>query len=115
MPTNLYGPFDNFDPQSSHVLAAMIRKFHDAKAHNTEVALWGDGSPLREFLYVEDLADACLFLMRRYDDYEHINVGSGEDISIRDLAALVAGVVGYDWSRRLGCLRTQRHTQKTDG
>ena len=96
MPSNLYGPFDNFDLESSHVLAAMIRKFHEAKVNDTEVILWGDGSPLREFLYVDDLADACLFLMHRYNDCDHINVGSGKDISIRDLAALMVHIVQYD-------------------
>jgi GDP-L-fucose synthase len=94
MPTNLYGPFDNFDLQSSHVLPAMIRKFHDARAEGrAEVVLWGTGSPRREFLHVDDLADACLFIMRRYDEAEHINVGTGEDLTIRDLAEMVRDVV----------------------
>ena len=94
MPTNLYGPFDNFDLESSHVLPAMIRKFHDAKlAGKKEVVIWGSGSPRREFLHVDDLADACVFLMERYDDAEHINVGSGEDLSILELAHLVRDVV----------------------
>jgi GDP-L-fucose synthase len=94
MPTNLYGPNDNFDLTASHVLPAMIRKFHDAKAAGTrEVVIWGTGSPRREFLHVDDLADACVFLMDRYDDAQHINVGTGEDLSIRELAELVRSIV----------------------
>jgi GDP-L-fucose synthase len=94
MPTNLYGPFDNFDLQSSHVLPAMIRKFHDARVEGrSEVMLWGTGSPRREFLHVDDLADACLFIMRRYDEAEHINVGTGLDLTIRELAEMVRDVV----------------------
>jgi GDP-L-fucose synthase len=94
MPTNLYGPNDNFDLESSHVLPAMIRKFHDAKvARQREVTIWGTGAPRREFLHVDDLADACLFLMQHYDRAEHINVGTGEDLSILELAQLVRDVV----------------------
>jgi GDP-L-fucose synthase len=94
MPTNLYGPFDNFDLQSSHVLPAMIRKFHDARVEGRpEVTLWGTGSPRREFLHVDDLADACVFIMRRYDEAEHINVGTGEDLTIRELAEMVRDIV----------------------
>ncbi|MGK2955505.1 MAG: GDP-L-fucose synthase family protein [Solirubrobacterales bacterium] len=94
MPTNLYGPNDNFDLQSSHVLPALIRKFHDAKvARRDTVEIWGTGSPMREFLHVDDLADACLFLMDNYNDAEHINVGTGVDISIRELAETVRDVV----------------------
>jgi GDP-L-fucose synthase len=94
MPTNLYGPFDNFDLQSSHVLPAMIRKFHDARDQGKdEVLLWGTGAPRREFLHVDDLADACLFIMRRYDEAEHINVGTGEDLTIRELAETVRDIV----------------------
>ena len=94
MPTNLYGPQDNFDLESSHVLPALIRKFHDAKvAGRTEVTIWGTGSPRREFLHVDDLADACLFLMERYRDAGHINVGTGEDLSILEVAHLVRDVV----------------------
>jgi GDP-L-fucose synthase len=94
MPTNLYGINDNFDLESSHVLPALMRKFHDAKAEGREdVRLWGTGSPRREFLHVDDLADACLFLMQRYDAAEHINVGTGEDLSIRELAEMVREVV----------------------
>jgi GDP-L-fucose synthase len=94
MPTNLYGPNDNFDLTSSHVLPALIRKFHDAKlAGKDEVEVWGTGAPRREFLHVDDLADACLFLMRHYDAAEHINVGTGEDLTIRELAELVREIV----------------------
>ena len=94
MPTNLYGPGDNFDLSSSHVLPALIRKFHDAKAEGREdVVIWGTGSPRREFLHVDDLADACLYLMERYDGDIHLNVGTGEDLSIRELAEMVAAVV----------------------
>jgi GDP-L-fucose synthase len=94
MPTNLYGPNDNFDLASSHVLPALIRKFHDAKVEGrTEVPIWGTGSPRREFLHVDDLADACLFLMRRYDAGEHVNVGTGEDLTIRELAEMVRDIV----------------------
>jgi GDP-L-fucose synthase len=94
MPTNLYGPHDNFDLTSSHVLPAMIRKFHDAKiAGRDEVVIWGTGTPRREFLHVDDLADACLFLMAHYGEAEHINVGTGEDLSIRELADMVREIV----------------------
>ncbi len=94
MPTNLYGPNDNFDLSSSHVLPAMIRKFHDAReAGRAEVVVWGTGTPRREFLHVDDLADACVFLMNNYSDAMHINVGTGEDLSIRELAELVRRVV----------------------
>jgi len=94
MPTNLYGPNDNFDLNSSHVLPALIRKFHDAKVSAApEVEIWGTGSPMREFLHVDDLADACLFLMEHYEEKGHINVGTGEDLSIRALAELVRDVV----------------------
>jgi len=94
MPTNLYGPGDNFDLTSSHVLPALMRKFHDAKVDGRrEVEIWGSGTPKREFLHVDDLADACLFLMDRYEDEGHINVGTGEDQSIRDLAEMVRDIV----------------------
>ncbi|MBI2374226.1 MAG: GDP-L-fucose synthase [Deltaproteobacteria bacterium] len=97
MPTNLYGERDNFDLKSSHVLPALIRKLHDAKHESRpEVTLWGSGTPRREFLYAGDLADAIVFLLRSYDDDEPINVGVGEDISIAELAALIAGIVGYE-------------------
>jgi GDP-L-fucose synthase len=94
MPTNLYGPNDNFDLASSHVLPALLRKFHDAKiARQPEVVVWGTGTPRREFLHVDDLADACVFLMERYDEVEHINVGTGEDLSIRELAETIREIV----------------------
>jgi len=94
MPTNLYGPNDNFDLTSSHVLPALIRKFHDAKESGApEVEIWGTGSAMREFLHVDDLADACLFLLRHYSDEGHINVGTGRDLSIRQLAETVRDVV----------------------
>ena len=94
MPTNLYGPNDNFDLTSSHVLPALIRKFHDAKVSQTpSVEVWGSGTPMREFLHVDDLADACLFLMEHYSDDSHLNVGTGVDLSIRDLADKVRRVV----------------------
>mgnify|MGYP000685669545 CR=1 FL=1 len=96
MPTNLYGPGDNFDPQGSHVVPALIRKAHEAKATGTPVTLWGTGTPLREFMYVDDCADACVFLMKTYSDAEHINIGTGSEISILDLARMVMQVVGYD-------------------
>ncbi len=94
MPTNLYGPNDNFDLASSHVLPALIRKFHDAKTTgNPRVEIWGTGSPMREFLHVDDLADACVFLMENYSDDMHINVGTGVDLSIRELAQKIRDVV----------------------
>jgi GDP-L-fucose synthase len=97
MPTNLYGPGDNFDLQSSHVLPAFIRKIHQAKAGRLpSVEIWGTGTPKREFLHVDDLADACVHLMQTYSDLGHVNVGVGEDIAIRDLAQLIADVIGYD-------------------
>jgi GDP-L-fucose synthase len=94
MPTNLYGPRDNFDLASSHVLPAMIRKFHDAKVEGrTDVTIWGTGTPRRELLHVDDLADACVFLMRNYNEATHVNVGTGEDLTIRELAELVREIV----------------------
>jgi GDP-L-fucose synthase len=97
MPTNLYGPGDNFDLESSHVLPALLRKFHEAKRQRLDKAeVWGTGTPRREFLHVDDLADACVHLMERYESGELINVGWGEDLSIRDLAHLVAKTVGYE-------------------
>ena len=96
MPTNLYGPNDNYHPENSHVLPALIRRFHEAKVAGAEcVTCWGDGSPLREFLYVDDLANLCVFLMNRYSGSETVNAGSGKEITIKALAALVAKVVGY--------------------
>lgn len=97
MPTNLYGPGDNFDLQTSHVLPALIRKFHEAKlAGAPAVTVWGTGTPRREFLHVDDLADAALFLMERYDEEDIVNVGVGEDVSIAELAEIVRDVVGYE-------------------
>ena len=97
MPTNLYGPGDNFHLANSHVLPALIRKFHEAKVSGAgEVVVWGSGTPRREFLHVDDLADACLFLMQHYDDERIINVGVGEDVSILELATLVQRVVGFE-------------------
>ena len=97
MPTNLYGPKDNFDLSSSHVLPAMIRKFHDAKVEGRrEVTIWGTGTPRREFLHVDDCADAIVFLMKTYSGEGHVNVGSGEDVTIEELARLVMKVVGFD-------------------
>src|SRR5579872_1208133 len=96
MPTNLYGPGDNFDLRSSHVLPALIRKAHEAKKRGARsIVVWGSGSPRREFLHVDDCADACVLLMKVYSDAVHINVGSGEDISIRELAQLVCEIVGF--------------------
>ncbi len=97
MPTNLYGPNDNYHPQYSHVLPALIRRFHEAKVNgDKETILWGTGKPLREFLYVDDLADACVFLMNNYSGNETVNVGTGKELSIYDLAMLVKKVVGYE-------------------
>ena len=97
MPTNLYGPNDNFDLKNSHVLPALIRKFHEAKVNNSEaVEVWGTGTPLREFLYVDDMADACVFLMENYDGEQHVNIGTGEEVSIRELAETVKEVVGFE-------------------
>lgn len=97
MPTNLYGPNDNYHPEHSHVLPALIRRFHEAKENNlSEVVCWGDGSPLREFLYVDDLADLCVFLMNNYSGDETVNAGTGKEITIKELSELVAKVVGYE-------------------
>jgi len=97
MPTNLYGPNDNYHPQHSHVLPALIRKFHEAREGALpEVTIWGDGTPLREFLYADDLADACLYLMENYNEKQFVNVGCGEDLSIADLAGIVKRVIGYE-------------------
>jgi GDP-L-fucose synthase len=98
MPTNLYGPNDNFDLETSHVLPAMIVKFHNALSHSEhwQVKLWGDGSAMREFLHVDDLAEACYTCMQNYDGVEHINVGTGEDVTIKELAEIISKIVGYD-------------------
>ncbi len=96
MPTNLYGPYDNYDLKNSHVMPAMIRKFHEAKVSGAEsVELWGTGSPLREFLYVDDMADACVYLLENYSGLTHVNIGTGEEISIRELAETIKRIVGY--------------------
>ena len=97
MPTNLYGPNDNYDLQTSHVLPALLRKFHEAKINKApEVTIWGSGTPLREFLHADDMADACYFLMQRYNEPGPINIGVGEDISIADLARLIQKITGYE-------------------
>ncbi|WP_369024971.1 GDP-L-fucose synthase family protein [Qipengyuania sp. RANM35] len=109
MPTNLYGPGDNYDLNSSHVLPALIRKAHTAKQNDAEsMMIWGSGTPLREFLHVDDLADACVFLLQNYSGEEHVNVGSGEEISIGSLAELVAEIVGFSG-------RVERDATKPDG
>ncbi len=109
MPTNLYGPNDNYDLQNSHVLPAMIRKFHEAKMSNvSEVELWGTGSPMREFLYVDDLADACVFLMNTYNEAGLVNIGTGVDVTIKQLADMVKQTVGYTGDIRW-------NTEKPDG
>ena len=96
MPTNLYGPNDNYHPTHSHVLPALIRRFHEAKENGTnEVVCWGDGTPMREFLYVDDLADLCVFLMNNYSGNETVNAGTGKEVSIKELTEIVARVVGY--------------------
>jgi GDP-L-fucose synthase len=95
MPTNLYGPNDNFDLETSHVLPAMIAKFHNAMKNNESVTLWGDGSAMREFLHVDDLAEACYVCMQKYDEPEHINVGTGEDVRIWELASIISDVVAF--------------------
>lgn len=109
MPTNLYGPNDNYDLNNSHVLPALIRKMHEAKVQQkTEVEIWGTGSPLREFLHVDDLAAACLFLLKEYNEELFVNVGFGSDISIKDLAFLVKNIVGFQGELRF-------NTDKPDG
>ena len=109
MPTNLYGPHDNYELKGSHVLPAMIRKFHEAKmSYAPFVELWGTGAPLREFLYVDDMADACVYLLENYSGEEHVNIGTGKEISIRDLAFLVKRIVGYQGEIRW-------NTQMPDG
>ncbi|HEX6862878.1 MAG TPA: GDP-L-fucose synthase [Thermoanaerobaculia bacterium] len=109
MPTNLYGPNDNFDLTSSHVLPALMRKFHEARVSGSgEVVVWGTGSPRREFLHVDDLADACLYLMRHYDGDSHVNVGTGEDLSIRELAETIRDIVAPG-------VRLTFDTEKPDG
>lgn len=106
MPTNLYGSYDNYDLEGSHVLPAMIRKFHDAKVKKeNQVELWGSGTPLREFLYVDDMADACVFLLENYNGEGHVNIGTGKEVTIAELAELVKKTVGYEgkivWNRNM--------------
>ncbi|SHN13238.1 GDP-L-fucose synthase family protein [Mucilaginibacter sp. OK098] len=109
MPTNLYGYNDNYHPQNSHVLPALIRRFHEAKEHSLpEVTIWGTGSPKREFLFADDLASACYYLMQNYNEEGLVNIGTGEDISIKDLALLIKGIVGYNG-------QIQFDTTKPDG
>ena len=97
MPTNLYGPYDNYDLSGSHVMPAMIRKFHEAKVNgDPKVELWGTGSPLREFLYVDDMADACVFLLENYSGEQHVNIGTGKELTIKELAETVKKTVGYE-------------------
>jgi GDP-L-fucose synthase len=109
MPTNLYGPNDNYDLQQSHVLPALLRKFHTAKVEGMkEVEVWGTGTPRREFLHVDDLADACVYLMQRYNEEELVNIGSGTDVSIAELAEIIRGIVGFDG-------RIIFNTEKPDG
>jgi GDP-L-fucose synthase len=97
MPTNLYGPNDNYHPENSHVLPALLRKFHEGKVNNRpSVSVWGTGKALREFLHVDDFADACVFLMNHYDEKEFVNIGVGKDISIKDLAYLIKKIIGYN-------------------
>jgi GDP-L-fucose synthase len=109
MPTNLYGPNDNFDPESSHVVPALLRRFHEAaQSRAPEVTLWGTGTVRRELMHVDDLADACVFLMQRYDQPEIINVGTGEDVTIRELAEMIAEITGFRG-------RIVQDTSKPDG
>lgn len=118
MPTNLYGPNDNFDLETSHVLPAMIAKFHNATQNNESVNLWGDGSAMREFLHVDDLAEACYICMQVYNESEHINVGTGEDVRIWELANIISEVVGFsgeiswDFTKPNGTLRKVLNVDK---
>ncbi|WP_207457019.1 GDP-L-fucose synthase [Azospirillum sp. SYSU D00513] len=113
MPSNLYGPGDNFDPEGSHVLPGLIRRFHDAKmAGAPSVTLWGTGTPRREFLYVDDMADACLHLMRTYDDPEIVNVGPGTEIAIAELAQMIKRTVGYEGTLEHDLTKPDGHPRK---
>jgi len=113
MPTNLYGPKDNFDLETSHVLAALIRKCHEAKMEGRgEVEIWGTGTPRREFLHVDDLADACVYLMNNYDGTEIVNIGIGEDLTIRELAEMVARIVGFNGALRFDTSKPNGTPQK---
>lgn len=122
MPTNLYGENDNFDLETSHVMPALIRKFHEAKVQNKSyVEIWGTGTPLREFLHVDDMADACVYLMEHYDGEEHINIGTGKEISIGELAKMIKEVIGYrgelrfDTNKPDGTLRKLLDVSKLNG
>lgn len=122
MPTNLYGPYDNYDLEGSHVMPAMIRKFHEAREKGKPfVELWGSGTPLREFLYVDDMADACVFLLENYDGEEHVNIGTGKEVSIRQLAETVKAAVGYEgeivWNKDMpdGTPRKLTNVEKLHG
>ena len=109
MPTNLYGYNDNYHPENSHVLPALIRRIHEAKSNNLpEVIIWGTGNPLREFLFVDDLADAAFMLMQNYNESQFLNIGSGKDISIKDLAITIKNILGYEGSIKFD-------TSKPDG
>ena len=109
MPTNLYGPHDNFDLQSSHVLPALLRKTHEAKLNNqNEIKVWGTGEPLREFMHVDDCAEGIVFLLENYSDLSHVNIGTGEEISIRELTDMIKSTVGFKG-------RTEFDTSKPDG
>lgn len=113
MPTNLYGPGDNFDLETSHVVPALIRKFHEAKARDeNKVTVWGTGTPRREFLHVDDLADACVFLMRHYDEPSIINVGAGNDTTIRELSAMIKDIVGFTGAVRFDSSKPDGTPQK---
>jgi GDP-L-fucose synthase len=113
LPTNLYGPYDNFDLETSHVLPALIRKFHEAKANGAgHVVVWGSGLPRREFMHVDDLADACVFLMERYEDAAPLNIGVGQDLTIAELAAVIAEVVGYPGEIRYDASKPDGTPQK---
>ncbi len=114
MPTNLYGSGDNYHPEYSHVVAALIRRFHEAKVSGAkEVVVWGTGTPRREFLYVDDLADACIHLMKTYSGDELVNIGTGEDITIAEFARVVAATVGYTGADQLRHLAAGRHAAQT--
>lgn len=113
MPTNLYGPHDNFDPQGSHVIPGLLRRFHEAKDRDDgEVVVWGSGNPRREFLHVDDLANACVFVMREYDQPQILNIGVGEDLTIRELAELVKNVVGFRGALRFDASKPDGAPQK---
>ena len=117
MPTNLYGPNDNYHPTHSHVLPALIRRFHEAKVSDAagSVTCWGDGSPLREFLYVDDLANLCVFLMNNYSGNETVNAGTGKELTIKELTELVAKVIGYNGEINWDQHKAKWYSKKTAG